>query len=369
MSKSVYAALLHYNCGRDLIILSSILGVLNTTTIFKSIPQSMKSSDGDFMTLLNVMDAVLSVKESVQSEQFNLDVVCNAKQLTDIKHIIRQALRRYQNLEKTFNLSDDYRERAQIKSGKWELIAKALLYGHPSNVFVSMKELQDKQHRFVRYQDNTDIAVLDLQSTLTRPISTAPVSLVLAKDIRHSSAVRATAVLSFVGEIKTSWIEYPIERKLILNNEEENYLNTDQRYSKAQTLFSNRINMTFNNQTITLKGPSGVVLDAELHIHQQMVKEFKFPLTNTKQPNTAAYINLEKNLESVMKMTYIFNPMKWRWAAQKQVEISINNNANNKVCEITVKGRDSECQKVKKEFDSFLKWLQECAVIRHPNSG
>ena len=55
MSKSVYAALLHYNCGRDLIILSSILGVLNTTTIFKSIPQSMKSSDGDFMTLLNTI--------------------------------------------------------------------------------------------------------------------------------------------------------------------------------------------------------------------------------------------------------------------------------------------------------------------------
>jgi hypothetical protein len=366
MSKSVYAALSHYNCGRDLIILSSILGVLNTTTIFKSIPQSIKSSDGDFMTLLNIMDQILLVKQSVQSEQFDLELVCKAKELTPIKHIIKQALRRYSNLEKTFNLSEDYKERAQIKSGRWENIAKALLYGYPANVFVSMKELQDKQHRFVRYQDNNDIAVLDLQSTLTRSISTAPVSLVLAKDIRHSSAVRARAVLSFVGEIKSSWIEYQIERKLTLNNEEQNFLNNDNRYTNAQALFSNRINMTFNNQTIVLKGPSGVVLDAELHLHQQMVKEFKFSLTNNKEPNTAQFINLERNLQAVMKMTYIFNPMKWRWAAQKQVDITIQANT---VCEITVKGRDTEVQNVKKEFDSFLYWLQNCAVIRHPNSG
>ena len=369
MSKSVYAGLCHYNCGRDLICLSSMLGVLNTTTLFKSIPQSFKSSDGDFMTLLNIIDEILLVKQSVNPQQFNLDFVCNAKGLNDIKHIIKQALRRLNNLEIFFNLSDDYKQKSQIKSGKWEYIAKSFLYGYPSNVFISMKELYDKKHRYVRYDNNNDIAVLDLLSTLTRPINESPVSLVIAKDIRHSSAIRATAVLSFLGQIKSSWIEQQIERKIHLNNQEETFLNLDSKYSKMLSLFSNRINIQLNNQIIHLKGTSGTVLDAELHIHQQLVKETKFSLTNTKTPNTAPFINLERNLESIMKMPYIFNPMKWRWAAQRQVEITINTNTSTKTCDITVKARDSDADKVKKEFDSFLLWLQGCAVIRHPNSG
>ena len=52
MAKSVLAALNQYNCGRDLIVLASILGVLNTSSVLKSIPSSMKSPDGDFMTFV-----------------------------------------------------------------------------------------------------------------------------------------------------------------------------------------------------------------------------------------------------------------------------------------------------------------------------
>ncbi|CAF1353727.1 unnamed protein product, partial [Rotaria sordida] len=105
MSKAVLAAIRDYDCGRDLICLSAILGVLNTTALLKSLPQHLKSPDGDFMTLLKVMDEILLVRQSSPAKQFNLDQVCQSKGLKEIQHIIRQALRRYQTLEKTFNQS------------------------------------------------------------------------------------------------------------------------------------------------------------------------------------------------------------------------------------------------------------------------
>jgi HrpA-like RNA helicase len=368
MSKSVLAALCLRDCGYDLICLSSILGVLNTTLIFKSIPQHLKSPDGDFMTLLNVMNEILLVKQSIATNQFNLEYVCQQKGLGGIQHIIRQALRRYETLEKLFNLSDRYREQAQIKSGNWELIAKALLEGYSDNVFVSMKELQDRNLHFVRYNGQSDtIAVLDLQSTLTRPINTAPVSLVLARDIRHSTAIRATAVLSFVGEIKAEWLEHTIERHVDLTNEEDTYIDTGNKFSSALSKFSHKINMQKTNGKILLKGSSGVVLNAELHLRQQMISELQFTLTEL--GSSIAHKNFKSNLESVMKMTRIFNPMKWRWNAQKQVEITINSITATKTCEITVKGRDSDNKKVRDEFTSFIGWLRNCAVIQHPNAG
>ncbi|UJR07847.1 hypothetical protein I4U23_012130 [Adineta vaga] len=367
MSKAVLAALMHYNCGRDLIYLSSMLGVLNTTVIFKSIPQNLKSPDGDFMTLLNVMNEVLLVKQSVPPKQFDFDRVCTAKGLRDIQHIIRQAFRRYTTLEKLFNLSDDFREAAQVISGDWELVAKSLLDGYYDNVFVSKRELHDKHLHFERYNGEGDAAILDLQSTLTRPMNSAPVSLILARDIRHSTAVRATAILSFVGEIKPEWLEHQLERRVQLSNEEETYLNSDSRYTTALSKFSSRINMQMGSGTLLLKGPSGTVLNAELHLRQQMISELKFNLRDL--ATAAAHQNFERNLESVMKMVRIFNPMKWRWQAQKQVEITINSNTATKTCEITVKGRDSENKKVRQEFSAFIGWLQVCAVIRHPNAG
>ena len=367
MAKAVLAALCDNDCGRDLICLASILGVLNTTALLKSLPQNRKNPDGDFMTLLNIMSDVLVVKQSCSAQQFDLDQVCRAKGLKDIQHIIRQALRRYATLEKAFNTSSDYRERAQITSGNWEYIARALLAGYSENVFVSMKELQERKHRYMRYDGKGDIAVLDLQSTLTRPIGDSPVSIVLARDIRHSTAVRATAVLSFVGEIRPDWIEYRIERNVDVSNEEHTHLSANNRYSDAQAKFSNRIKMQLTGQTISLKGTSGVVLNAELHLRQQMISEYKFQLSHSS--THPAHANFARNLESVMKMTRIFNPLVWRWQAQKQVEIAINNDTATKTCEVTVKGRDSDNRRVKKEFDAFIGWLQPCAVIRHPNDG
>ncbi|CAF4020262.1 unnamed protein product, partial [Adineta steineri] len=294
MSKSVLAALEDYQCGRDLICLSSILGVLNTTTIFKSIPQTLKSPDGDFMTLLNIMNEILLVKQSVSTNQFDLERICQAKGLTGIQHVIRQALRRYTTLENLFNLSPDFRKNAQVISGNWEFIARSLLEGYSDNVFVSKEELQDRHLHYERYNGQGDIAVLDIQSTLTRPINTAPVSLILARDIRHSTAIRATAILSFVGEIKSEWIEYKLERKVAVTNEEEQYLNSGNKYSTALSKFSNKINMLLGGGTIVLKGPSGTVLNAELHLRQEMISELKFTLQEL--GNTNAHKNFTHNL-------------------------------------------------------------------------
>jgi hypothetical protein len=369
MSISVLAALREYNCGHDLICLSSILGVLNSTALFSFVPQNLKSPDGDFMTLLNIMNKVLLVKQSTSSNQFNIDRICEATHLTKIKHVIGPALRRYRSMEKSFNLSSDYRAEAHTKSGNWELIAKALLTGYSDNVFVSMKELQEKTLLFARYKDLTDIAVLDLKSTLTRPKKEEPVPLVLAKDVLYSTAVRSRSIISFVGEIKLEWMDYSLQREVILSIEEETHLNSESRYSKARLLYSDNLHMQLTNKTLSLRGRSGLVLNAELHLRKEMITKIKFELTNRYQPNTTLHENLSRNLQKVSKMPNIFEPMIWRWKNEKQVRINVNNTVSSKTCEITIKGRYSEIQKVKEEFDSFLSWLGSCAVIRHPDAG
>ncbi|CAF4905193.1 unnamed protein product, partial [Rotaria sp. Silwood1] len=370
MSKSVLSALNQHNCGRDLIVLSAILGVLNTSSVLKAIPDSMKRSEGDFMSLLNVMNEILLVKKSVSAQQFRLSKVCQAKKLTAISHVLKQALRRYVSLEKSFNLSSEYREKAQVSSDDWESIAKSLLNGYGENVFVSMKELQGKTHLFTRYSPpKEDVAVLDLQSTLIRAITSSPVSLVIARDIRFSSSIRATAVLSFVGEIKSQWIAYSFKRQIKLNAAEEAKLNSDNILTNAKKAYLN-VQIQLNNHILSLEGSAGSVLDAELDILQQLVVEMKFNLSNEYAPTVKTdYERMQRNLEGVSKMPSIFNPMKWRWEAQHQVKITVNNNnITNNECEITIEGRDSQNQFAYNEFRSFLGWLRNCAVIRHPNA-
>ena len=366
MSKSVLAGLKTYKCGHDLICLASFLGVLNTTTIFRNIPQHFKSPDGDFMTLLNVINEILLVKQSTPVKDEDIDRICQVKGLKDIQHIIKQVFKRYSTLQDSFKLSIDFRDQAQRKSGHWESISKALLAGYLDNVFVSMKDLQGRTHHFVRYNNEKEIAVLDLQSTLTRPINIAPVSLVLARDIRRSTAIRATAILSFVGEIKPEWINYRIKRELDVSDEEITHLHVYEKYAKAVSKFV-KVFMKMIGGKIDLEGTSGDVLNAEFHLRQQMICESKFTLKSLANPN--AHNNFDRNLESLMKMTRIFNPLIWRWKAQKQAEITINNNTATKTCEIIVQGRDSVNKQVKEEFKSFISWLQYCAVINHPNAG
>jgi hypothetical protein len=369
MSKAVLAALTQYHCGRDLICLSSILGSLNTAAILKDIPPIMKSPDGDFMTLLNVMNELLLVKQSSATQQFDLTVVCQHKGLERIRHNLKQALRRYESLKNIFNTSKRFRQQAQIQSGNWKFIAQALLEGYGDNVFVSMKEIQDRTHRFARYRDTGDIAVLDLQSTLTRPISQAPVRLVLARDVVYSSAARSTAVISFVGEIKPSWIQHQLERRFVLTSEEKQYLESRNVLKKIRSFISTVVNLVQNKPTFVLKNEAGIVFNDELELRKELITTKTFELENKCKQGTAEHENLSRNLESVTKMVYIFQPMRWRWEAEKQMKITVDTNPAGKTCVVKVNGRLSEQAKVKNEFKQFERWLKRCVVIRHPNSG
>ncbi|CAF1194233.1 unnamed protein product [Didymodactylos carnosus] len=332
MSKAVLSALTHNRCGRDLIVLSSILSVLNSSVILKSIPD-------------------------------------------EYAHVIKRALRRYTNLEKALSLSDDFRELAQLQSGKWELIAKALLAGYSDKVYVSLKILQGKTQQFLKYNfatsqspSNETVAVIDISSKLrTKNKGPSPASLVLARDVLYLTTVRSTAILSFVGQIESLWIEYTIVRELPLNENEERKLNDDNILSNANKQFSH-IHIHISNKTLILRGPSGEVLNAELYIRQQLVTEFKCTLSSviTGQVNDA----LARNLTLVTKMrTDLFGPLRWRWEAQHQVKIRTKNNHTNGTVDITVEGLDSQNQLVHKEFQSFLKWLRNCVVIRNPDSA
>jgi hypothetical protein len=374
MSKAVYFALRKYRCGRDLIILSSLLSVLNTSAILKSIPIQYKCPEGDFMTLLKVMNTILSIRDSVSPEHFNIDRVCNAKGLSASAHIIKQALRRCKNLEKAFNLSDSFREDALIQSGNWEYIAKALIKGFTDKVFVSLKILQGKAQQFIKYhidhQQKSDeslpIAVIDRSSTLrTKNKGILPASLVLARDVRYLTAIRSTAILSFVGKIELTWLEYIFIREIQLNTAEKQTFDAKNILEEANKQFSQVQIHLDNNNKLIIRGRSGHVLEAELYIRQQLVTKLTFTLSSN-QPND----NLTRNLKSITNMPLdLFGPLRWRWEAEQQVKVRTKMNAKQGTIDVTVEGLDSQNQLVKNEFMSFLSWLRHCAVIRDPHSG
>ncbi|UJR17483.1 hypothetical protein I4U23_004378 [Adineta vaga] len=366
MSKSVLSALNENKCGRDLIVLSSILNVLSTSAILKSIPNSMKRPEGDFMTLLNVLNEILLIKESVRAEQFQLAKVCEAKNLMSILHILKQALKRYENLEKSFNLSDEYREKAHVTSNNWKSIAKSLLHGYEDHVFICMKELCGRTHLFTRYYSlKTDVAILDSHSTF----SSTPASLIIARDISYSSALEEKAILSFVGEIKSNWIEYQLTRELRLETKEEEFLTKNNILANVQQIFPN-VRIRLNNHILNLEGLASVVLNAELDLLRQLISEDRCKFVNFFKTNEKAdYERMQRNLESVSKMPQIFSSMIQRWQDQYQMKITVNNNSFTTECEIIIEGRLSKIGPVKSECRSFNGWLKECAVIRHPNAG
>lgn len=370
MSKAVFYALTRYKCGRDMIAISSMLSVLNTSNVLVSLPDRYKSPDGDFMTILNVMNEVLKVKQSMSNQKFQLKDFCQKKGLGNAYPSLEKACKRYEALEKSFNLSKEYRNQAQVQSGNWELIGKSLLKGYSNNVFVSLKELQGRTDRYTRYQtSNTDIeqAVIDRQSTLNRSKNAAPVSLVIARDIRYATSIRAKSILSFVGQIKPQWIEYDVERQIQLNDIEKEKLNEEKILSNAQQKCP-QAHIQIKDNLITIKGPSGIVLNAELFILQSLVEDLTFSSESKPTGNREEYETLQRNLEGLMKMLHIFNPMKWRWENQEQVKINLQQDSKAQLA-ITVRGRDSKNRLVLKEFQSALSWLQKCVVIRTPNSG
>ena len=369
MARCVLAALETYHCGRDLICLASILSVINTTYILPQIPSRLKCSEGDYMTLLNVMNEILSVAQSVYGHKFNWHRVCQAKGLLPIQHLLRQAYKRYLTLKRSFELPNKYRIQAQIQSNNWELIAKALLVGYSQNIFVSKKDLQKRSHHFIRYNVQFhDTAILDKKSTLFRSIKQIPVSIVLARDILYlPTTVRLTAIISFLGEINADWMKNHIEREIQLNDVEAGHLTGSNEYATARQRFSSE-NVAIRSATnfIVLSGPAGGVLKAEKYLLEALIMRHHYRLENRTSPQAE---NITRNLKCLMKNAHIFRTMVWRWQLQKQVKITVNSNTATKTCDIRIRGRDSTAQIVIGEFRSFESWLRDCAVIRDPHDG
>ena len=74
-----------------------------------------------------------------------------------------------------------------------------------------------------------------------------------------------------------------------------------------------------------------------------------FQLENNYKKGSTEHDNLSRNLESVTKMIYIFQPMRWRWELEKQMKITVDNNPVGKTCVIKVEGRLSQQENVKKD--------------------
>ena len=269
MSRAVLAGLETFNCGRDLIRLASILGVLNTSAILRSIPFQFKRAEGDFMTLLSVMDAILAQKRIIPPHIFNINVVCKEFGLTSISHNLKRAMLRNTSFETFFDRSSEYRVASQISTNDWCSIAKSLLAGFSDNVYLSQTELQGKLHSFYRYniypvRDNQQqIAVIDSSSTLARSIKSIPVSLILVRDIHCSTAIRAISILSFIGEIQADWISNSLEREFKITNDEKQKFENEIKSNSTFQSISKNIDIKLPMQKILLTGIAGEILITE----------------------------------------------------------------------------------------------------------
>ncbi|CAF3996940.1 unnamed protein product [Rotaria sordida] len=368
ISKAVLAGLQTFNCGRDLIRLASILGVLNTSSILQSIPSQFKRAEGDFMTLLTIMDAILAQKRIVPPHIFDINIVCKDLNLTSISHILKRALLRNTSFESFFNHSLEYRVASQISSNDWCSIAKSLLVGFFDNVYLSQAELQGKSHSFYRYniypvrKNQQEIAVIDRSSTLARSVKSIPVSLILVRDIHCSTAVRATSILSFIGEIQAEWINNSLQREFNITSSEKQKFEHEIKSNSTFQSLSKNIHIQLNDKKILLSGIAGEVLITELYIRKHLISKNKTSLLLDSETREG----LKRNVANLVNTLHIFHPMIWRWNAEKQVIITFRKVGNG--CEVIIEAREQEFTSVRKELDCFIGWLKDCVVL-HLYSG
>ncbi|CAF4343023.1 unnamed protein product [Rotaria sp. Silwood2] len=367
LSKAVLVGLEKYNCGRDIIRLAAILGVLNTSSILRSIPARYTKAEGDFMTLLTVMDVVLAQKLIQPPHLFDIDDACKQTGLTEIAHILQRAILRHESFETFFFSSKEYCAAAQCSSnGDWEPIARALLDGYSDNVYLSLAEIQGRKHYYLRYTvpnttEKQRKAVLDSTSKLARPLSAQPVSLVLARDIRISTDIRARSIISILGEIQPDWLDRALERDIPLVNKEIKMYNEQIKSSPDFMTISSNIVCTLSGSQLTLSGQAGCVLATELHVRNKLVVKYTTQLISENEIDQS----LKQNVENLIDTLHIFLPMVWRWKAEKQVKIIFLQ--TKKEGEIVIKAREEDYKNVQKELDSFVGWLRSCKALHlHP---
>ncbi|CAF1691895.1 unnamed protein product, partial [Adineta ricciae] len=140
------------------------------------------------------------------------------------------------------------------------------------------------------------------------------------------------------------------KRELKVNQKEEEKL-TSNTLQQARRQFPH-IQIQANNGALSLHGPSGHILNAELYIRQQLITPFSMTLKSDQKND-----NLARNLRSITSMPGdLFGPLRWRWESECQVKVRTKMHKNNGTIEVNVEGLDSQNQAVQKEFRSFLSW-------------
>ncbi|CAF1115266.1 unnamed protein product, partial [Adineta ricciae] len=347
MSKAVLSGLETYNCGRDIIRLAAILSVLNTSSVLRHIPSQYIKSEGDFMTLLAVMDAILAEKLVQPPHLFDVDDACKRTGLTVISHHIRRAVIRYDSFQKFFCLPGKYRDVSQRSTkGNWTPIACALLAGYSDNVYLSLAEIQGKKTSlYSLYCCKQD----------------QPLPLVLARDIFVSTDIRDRSIISFLGEIQPEWLDRSLERDITLADKEIKLYNDEIRYSEDFLNISRNILCTLNGKNLNLSGNASHVLTTELHVRRRLVLKHTTLLISKDETNKS----LKQNVKALIESLHVFNPMKWRWKAENQVKVIFRDTDEHG--EIIIKARDKDYEKVRKEFDSFVQWLEPCIALHLDN--
>lgn len=372
LSKSVAAALTHNHCGHDLIVLASFLSSLNIAPKLSALPFSMQSSDGDFMVLIKVMNAVLDERRYAGFKNTSCKTICQKLGLSSIQHLIKRALRRYDALMRSIKLSGKYHRQAILRSDNWEMIARSLLFGYEDHVFVSMKELYGRLQRYLRYQSQKEeYAVLDHKSMLYSNAKADPVPIILARDIHYSTSIRDRAVLSFLGRIQPEWVMGQVHRRISINATELQKCQTDGILNQIQSTYPN-LQVQFNHDEIVLRGPFSAVYDSERFLLQSLVVPNVVRFQNEFDHSTAPddHQRMQQNLALVSKMRHIFKPMEWRYKNEAQAKLIVANaSSTSRTCQVNIRARDKVYQVVLDEITSFIGWLKNSAVVRSADHG
>ncbi|CAF3381973.1 unnamed protein product [Rotaria socialis] len=362
MSTSVYYGLTKFNCGQDMIRLAACLSVMNNAGSLRMIPDIFKRSDeGDFMTLLSVMNHLKSHQNAIDHPEF-----------LPIAHQFRRALARLKQFENFFKkASPQQRKASEISTDNWPNVARSLLAGYWEHVYVCMKELNGSEKQYCRYNvsdhnhtQQKQTAVIDYATTTDPKPSIRTV--VLARDV-FCGTDRRGWILSFVGIIQSTWLDNALERKFdVTRPEQEHFLANIRPTNEFKTIAQGVTNISISTNNIKLIGNAGEVLDTESFIRRELQRLHKWQLVEDNELNNNP--TLQMNVRNIRKNLHYFHPLIWRFSNEKQIAVKLEKDDKNSIT-ISVNSRDKDYEDIKDTFDMFVWWLRKCVAVRNEHSG
>lgn len=396
MARAFYAALKQYSCGEPFMVLLSVLSCMNTSQLTPAIPAAYRDTkDGDFMSWINVMGALLtSIKYAPSVTSGQLTAACTKLGFDKIAHVLIRAYTQYMNMRQQLAKIPAFASCLPVmRSGNnpspisWESIARSLLVGYSDHVFASCMELQGKQGRFVHWADGEEdtmlSCVIDSNSTLNAGRKSTPPPLVIARDLFRASSMRGRSVIAFVGRLDAAWVGDHISRTIAATSNELACLSSLQ--SHVNGLGSGAVHLSISSGSvskssgITLSGPAGAVFLADCAVRKFLVlpragaaassstkHEIPLTLSAIAGNNSQTKQQLKMKEEDLMRYANVFNPMVWRWASTHQVTLTVD--TKKQVVRLSG-GREHVYVSVAKEIEKFLGWFRMCFVLRSPTSG